>query len=395
MKIMSKKSIACAAAFFLAFASFALETGGLITDNTDFKNAEKDGSLKLDQTNGLNLWLRAPLSEDGSSYFAGEGSFKFEYDDSIADSDKKTQLYADLELFKFVLKRELDSGDFTLSLGRFFNSDLTSLVYAQNGDGLKLDASVSAVNLSVFAAYTGLLNAKNITIIGDTADLTDKEKTVYVLADKFAAGSLTLSLPYVVASQTISLEGIGAFSLESTKYNRFYGTLAVNGPIVSPVFYNLSSTFGFAKYDEEDMTKGNLTKGSISVYPDYKSLSISLNALYASGEQGSFDAFKGFTSGTSVSSLLEPEYSGVLTAGLSATIKPLPSLLAYASGDIVFDAEKDIKQAGFQYNAGISWQALSDLSFGLSFGQYIGKDDYAATIGENKTQLKLNAAIAF
>lgn len=397
MKLNLKKLIVFISALAAAQSLFAFEIGGLLTNDSKFLNAEKDGSLKLDQKNGINLWFRNPVSEDGSSYLAGEGSFQFEKDARKEDSDKQLKLFADLNLFKLVVKKEIESGNITFSAGRFYNSDLTGLIYTQNGDGLKLDASLSSVELSVFGAYTGLLNAKNITILGDTTSLTDKEKTVYVMANKFAVGALTLSFPYFAANQTLSLEGLAALSLESTKLNRFYGTLALNGPLFTPVFYNISSTMGFAKYDEQDMVKGNLTKGSISVYPDFKSMSFSLSGLYASGKQGSFEAFQGFTSNTAVNSLSEPEYSGIALAGLSASIKPVDNFLFFAGADIVFntlagDEKKDIERAGLQYTAGFNWQLVSDVSLGANLCQFIGKDKYA---DGNKTQFRITAAIAF
>lgn len=397
MKVTLKNVFAVISALAIAQSVFALETGGLLTNDSKFLNAEKDGSLKLDQKNGINLWFRNPVSQDGSSYIAGEGSFLFEKDMRIEDSEKQLKLYADLNLLKLVAKKELESGNLVFSAGRFYNSDLSGLVYTQNGDGVKLEASLSGVEFSVFGAYTGLLNAKNITILGNDTDLTDKEKTVYVMANKFAVGALTLSLPYFAANQTLSIEGFGALSLESTKFNRFYGTVALNGPLFTPVFYNISSTLGFAKYDEEDMVKGNLTKGAISVYPDFKSMSFSLNGLYASGKQGSFEAFQGFTSNTAVNSLKEDEYSGIALAGISASIKPVENFLFFAGADIVFDTlageeQKSIERSGLQYSAGFNWQVVSDVSLGANLSQFIGKDDYA---DYNRTQFRITAAIAF
>lgn len=397
MKVTLKNVFAVISALAIAQSIFALETGGLLTNDSKFLNAEKDGSLKLDQKNGINLWFRNPVSQDGSSYIAGEGSFLFEKDMRIEDSEKQLKLYADLNLLKLVAKKELESGNLVFSAGRFYNSDLSGLVYTQNGDGVKLEASLSGVEFSVFGAYTGLLNAKNITILGNDTDLTDKEKTVYVMANKFAVGALTLSLPYFAANQTLSIEGFGALSLESTKFNRFYGTVALNGPLFTPVFYNISSTLGFAKYDEEDMVKGNLTKGAISVYPDFKSMSFSLNGLYASGKQGSFEAFQGFTSNTAVNSLKEDEYSGIALAGISASIKPVENFLFFAGADIVFDTlageeQKSIERSGLQYSAGFNWQVVSDVSLGANLSQFIGKDDYA---DYNRTQFRITAAIAF
>lgn len=412
MKMKFKNLIACTSLLFAAQLAFSVETGGLVTNDTTFANVEKDGALKLNQKNGANIWLRLPITADGSSYFTAEGAFKSEYIASEEDSDKKLKLTLDATLFKLSLKKELSSGDLQLSAGRFFNADTTGLIYSQNGDGLKIDANISKISLSLYGAYTGLLNAKNVTILNQgnnselSPDLTDKEKTLYVVAKKYAVGAATFSLPHIFAGQTISLEGLGAFSLESTKYSRMYGTVALTGPIVSPVFYSVTSTIGMFKYDDGDTEKGNLTTASISAYPDFKSMSISLNGVYASGKQGSFKAFQGFTSSTAVESLAAPEYTSIAKGGISATIKPVSNLLLNASGDIVFNTaggdEKDkIEQAGFQYSAGFNFQVLSDVSLGASFSQFISKNEYnnAADnfrgIGGNKTQLKITAAIAF
>lgn len=399
MKSSFKYLAVSAAAFLIYFPVFSFETGGLLSNDTKFENIEKNGSLKLDQKNGVNLWLRSPVSEDGESYLAAEGSFQYELDDryEVESSSDKMNLYGDLNLFKLVLKRELEAGDLTFSCGRFYNSDLSGLVFTQNADGAKLEANLPHVSLALYGAYTGLLNAKNITIIGDTTDLSEKNKTPYVLADKFAVCSAAFSFPYLFLSQTLSLEGLGTFSLESEKVNRFYGTLSLNGPLVSPAFYSLSSTMGFTKYDGQDMEKGNLTKASISVYPEYKSMSLSLNGVYASGCQGSLKPFTAFTKGTAVNSQDEPAYSGNALAGLSASIKPLENLLLYGSGDMVFSTaageELDkIEQAGFQFSLGCSWQVVSDVSLGGSYTQFIGKDDYEEG---SKQQLKITAGIAF
>ncbi|MBQ9205371.1 MAG: hypothetical protein IJ158_01500 [Treponema sp.] len=407
MKILPKKLFFVFSLLSTASLAFSFETGGLFTNDTKFANVEKDGGLKLDQKNGLNLWARQPFNEDGTSYFSAEGSFQTEYDASQSDSDEKFKLYADINLFKFVFQKELDSGNLILSLGRFYNSDLSETVYTQNGDGAKVEFSVSKISFSAFGAYTGLLNAKNITILDNDAPEL-KAKTPYTLANKYVVGGVTFALPHIFASQTVALEGFAAFGLEDTTYNRFYGTLALNGPIVSPVFYSVSTTFGFAKIEDGDTgdtenLKGNLTKISISAYPDFKSMSVSLNGVYASGAQGSLDAFTGFTSGAAANSLDEPEYSGILKGGLSATIKPISNVLVSLSGDIVFDAaagdkQDEIKAAGFQYSLGANWQIVSDVSLGLNFGQFIGTDDYSdasTRVGGNKTELKISAAIAF
>ena len=389
MKITAKTLFSGFAALLFSASAFALETGGVLSNDAKF-SGNKTSDLDFDNVVNASAWLRTALSDDGSSYFIMEGSFKNEYDDSVADSDEKMSNTLDVTLFKLALHRELASGDVTFVTGRFFNSDASGLVFSQNADGLKIDYDAYSFKIAFFGAYTGLLNAKNTTILDYDQPELDNDK-LYVVANKYAVAGLTFVLPHIVANQTVALEGFGTFSLEDTKYNRLYGTLSLSGPLVSPLFYDLSSTLGFSSYDGADFKVANLTKGSLSLYPDFKSMSVSLNAVYASGSQGPFEKFQGFTSMTAVNSLNEPEYSGIVTTGLSASIKPLEQLLLRASGDIVFDAAEEIEQAGFQYAVGFDWQIVSDVALGASFGQYIGKDNSDA----DKTVLKCNIRIAF
>ncbi|WP_407425055.1 hypothetical protein [Treponema sp.] len=398
MKITLKKIFLSAALISLSVPLFSFDFGGLLSNTTKFSGKEVS-DLTLDQKNSISLWLKTPVSEDGLSYFVTEGSFSTEYDDSIPASDDKLLLTGDLSLFKLVIHQELSSGDLTISTGRFYNEDLTGIIYSQNGDGLKAEFQGARFNVSAFGVYTGLLNAKNTTILTDASpantspELSDKPKKLYVLADKYAVAGLVFDLPNLIAAHGLSLEGLASVSLDSetADYNRFYGTVLLSGPIVSSVFYDLSSTLGFSKYDDGDMEKSNLSKIAVTAYPSFKSMSVSLNGVYASGKQGSFEFFKGFTSNSAVNSLAEPEYSALAKAGLSATIKPVSNVLAALSADMVFDAAKEIEYQGFQYSANANWQIVSDVSAGLSFGQYFDNDDS----GNNKTQLKINASIAF
>lgn len=390
MKITAKKITSTILAFILSCSAFAYETGGLISNDTKLKD-NKATDLTLDQINEASLWFRTALSEDGTSYFVAEGSFKSEYDDGIPNDDDKLALTLDVSLFKLAVQRTLELGEITFVTGRFFNSDASGFVFAQNADGLKIDYNAYSYRLAFYGAYTGLLNAKNITILGPSSNDALDPKKLYVLASKYAVAGLTLSFPSLFANQTLSLEGFGTFGLESTKLNRFYGTLALSGPLFSPVFYDLSSTFGFSKFEDTDKVKGNLTKASVSAYPDFKSMSVSLNGIYASGKQGPFEKFQGFTSMTAITLLDDSQYSGLALAGLSATIKPIDQLILRAAADLIFSAEEEIEYTGLQYSAGLDCQIVSDVSFGATFAQLIHKDDSSL----NETQIRITAKIAF
>lgn len=364
--------------------SFGLETGGLFTNDSEFSSTQP-----LKQKNGLNLWLREALSEDGNCYFALEGQVRNEFKEH---QKEESTIAIDATLAKLVLRKDADSGSFEFSAGRFYDQDLSGIVYAQNGDGAKIALALPKIEFSILGAYTGLLNAKNITILRpEEPVLLEKERVPYIVAKKYAIGKANISIQNLLVQQNLSFEGLAAFSLEKSKYNRFYTTLKLDGPLIPSVFYEASSTFGFFKKHKEEMTKANLSKASITAYPSYKSMSISLNGLYASGEQGDFEAFQGFTSGTATFANSEPEYTQLALLGIAGTIKPAQNLLLKATGDIVFDAKKEIEQTGVQFSAEAKWQAASDLSLGAGLYQYFGKE----TTVDDRLLFKLNAVLAF
>ena len=111
MKSSFKYLAVSAAAFLIYFPVFSFETGGLLSNDTKFENIEKNGSLKLDQKNGVNLWLRSPVSEDGESYLAAEGFFQYELDDryEVESSSDKMNLYGDLNAGVYITEKILES----------------------------------------------------------------------------------------------------------------------------------------------------------------------------------------------------------------------------------------------------------------------------------------------
>ena len=119
-----------------------------------------------------------------------------------------------------------------------------------------------------------------------------------------------------------------------------------------------------------------------------------MSALYASGSNGPFEAFRGFTKIAAYNAFndLTAQHTGIFKGSLSASIKPLGSLLIYAGADIIINAAtSSIGYKGFQYNIGANWQIFSDLCAGLSMLQYIDKDDS----NNDKVQFSLNASITF
>lgn len=417
------KKITIAATFTLAIcsATFAFDFGGLLKNDSAIQTYS-DGDFNLDQKNSVSLWARQNFDKSAENYFAVEASYNFEGD--LEKEDDKFTNSIDLDFFAANLSKQFDSAKISFTVGRFYLSDLSGIVFTQNADGAGFCVKNNYFVLSTYGAYTGFLNALNTKIISATPDefvFTGKTPAVqdtsrifapdnnkiYDFAEKYAVAEIALSLPNFAANQTVSAEFLGTFRLEKEKYNRMYAAINLGGPVYNAFFYNVSSTLGFLSYERKDEIGGQKTENGISnmtnINLDYyfNRASFGLSGVYASGKQGPLSAFVGFSKNTSTYSLQEFLYSGIIKTGANATCKPLENLLLSANGNLIFNAasgdKKDedfdkIKYYGFEYSAGATWQVKSDFQLGVTASQFFDKDNSDLA---KKTYINLHAALAF
>ena len=398
MSIVKQLGRTAMAAALLAGATTlasAADFGALVTNDSTF-TGNKASELELDQKNTASAWLRIPFNNAGTTYFTVEGLYQFERtpiniskDDDVGDAEN--QPLFDVDLAKFAASAGAGAGTFSLALGRFSTSDLTGIIYNQNADGALLSFESPVFALSLYGAYTGLLNARAVSMLDDITE-EDTEK-LYQLATKYAIGSATLSLPHFAAGQTLSAQFLGTFRLEDEDFNRMYATLALNGPLSTRLFYTLSSTLGISSYADEDKEYSNLSKASLTLYTGVKGITFTANGVYASGEQGPFKSFTGFTSQTAVKALSDrTEYTGLIKGGLGMSIKPFASVLLSGGCEAILTAlDTSIEYEGFQYQAALGWQVVSDVSLSASIYQYYDKENSE----RDKTGINLYAAISF
>lgn len=375
---MKKKIIAFIIAAS-AFSLFAVDFGGVLTNSSTLKNAQEGSSLKLNQKNSLTLWLKLSFDQTNSKSLAVQGKYQFEGD----FVQKQNYNALNLDIFKFTLKKQ----NCTLTAGRFFYADSSSLIYTQNGDGIKADYVSPNFELSAYAFYTGLLNSHFTTIL-DFQKEQNKSKLYDLCPDYFTAGVKAV-FPYLFYEQTLSAECLSAFRTSLNTDSRTYLELSLSGPLpLENIFYNANTAFLLRKTDSFSVS--NLTNLSLLYFLPFKSSVVSLNCVYASGENGIFKPFTGFTSQTAIKSLFEMEYSSLLKTGISFSIKPAEKLLAKLSADIALSAENSISYAGTQTALNLMWQPLSDIFIGADCSLYFSKNK-----DQDKTELSLKAGINF
>ena len=391
MKSISKKIILSSLILTAVFDSFAFDFGGTVNDTTKYSGTGTS-NLTLDQKNAATLWARTPFNNAGTLYLAAEGTAQWNY----VQNTNSTIWSADCTLFKFGGIFNISTNSkFLLSVGRYPVTDATGLIFTQASDGILANLNMQRFTMSVYGGYTGLLNAQNITELNasDSAYTYDSTK-VYDFAAPYAVGGLTFTAPYLFANQTLGVQFYGFFGVPgiddttTSGYNRLYGTLSLNGPLASSVFYTLTSTIG-----TNDMFKtfGNLSQVQLGWYPSFKSSSISVKCVYASGKNGVLSPFVGFTSNSATVSVTAPQYTGLMMAGLSASIKPVAPLYISAGADCVFACPDDsFAYSGFQYNTTIRYQVMTDVQMTVLVNQYFAKDE-----ADNKLTLTAKAVISF
>lgn len=389
---MKKVPILVLSAVFAVFsgaAAFSIDFGGLVENYSEVKgNKCNSDDMKLKQTDDVRIWLKQPLSKDGTSYIATEGMYKYTYDYGT----EKTRNILDLSLFKLAVSASVgESNLFSVSLGRFNVSDASGNVFNQYSDGARISFKMSRATISAYGGYTGLTNAESITMLkGEKSQFTYDSDKLYDTNVKYIPYSLTITAPYLFLNQTFTVEGWGFSDIsgDDTTYSKYYGTASIGGPLAGTVYYTVSSTFGKIEH-EDDIC--NMTKADIAVYPSFLSSSLKLRGLYASGKQGPFSAFKGVTSRTATLALNEPEYTGMILYGISTSIKPVKQVILSAGGDVVLAyPEDDIKYDGFQWIANATWQVVTDLQLSAGAYQY-NADDTA----RSKTSFSLRAVLSF
>ena len=381
--------LACAG---LSAAVFAVDFGGSL-DNYTRINTNNFSNWGLSQQDGLTAWLKVPFNPEGSLYLATEGTLFYRFNlPNFSDTSKSTSDFmADIGLLKLGGVFNINDNLLQLNLGRFYLTDVTGLVLSQTADGAQGVFTSNAFKVSVYVAYTGFTNALFGTMNnGPTSTFVPDYKKVYCFNSPYIVTGATFSAPYLFANQTVGAELYGMFGTggprgSNSGYNRTYVTLFMNGPIVKNLFYTLTSTLTFSN------GVSNLTVGTLTYYPDFKSASIAFNAVYASGETGGIKAFKGFSSNTATYAFNQPEYTNLLKFGLRGSIKPLENLYTSVGSDVVFDSGKDFGFRGVQWDASVKYQIFTDLQVGFVAKQFfdVKKDT------NNNTSFSINASLAF
>lgn len=378
-----KKFLLVIFSFFLFCGNlFAFEWGGLFKNESkmelmlDSENENKQSST-FSQNNGLFLWLSTPISQDGNWIFKTEISYNFKYN---SVSDTKIQNIIDCGLLKVSGLIPLKTGLIDIAFGRFSVSDKTGSIFSTTSDGVSCNVHLSRFNLGVYTGYTGFTNL--LTGNGFNGFVADSNVQLYILQ----AGSIPVicnfELPSLFANQSLSVQALLDFDCTKTKSigNKMYGTLALEGPIISKLFYSFQTTFGTEAFGNVM----NSTSLKVMCYP-LQFFNFNVGVQYASGDELVFAPFKTVTA-NAINPIIDTQYTdGVFpTVALIFFSGPFYSKFEITGALNLFDGfdSADLFFKGVYGRLSASLNIYSDLQIGLDMNAFVNMNqaDFSAAI---------------
>ncbi|MBQ2315665.1 MAG: hypothetical protein II187_12310 [Treponema sp.] len=368
----------------------ALDYGGSLTSSAEISGHINPYHDQVFKFGGIG-WISSPLNKANTMDINAQLSVSEKLTTTFSQGIDETldarwlkYLTPDIDLLKFNYRQPFwDGGTLAFSAGRFQYFDATAQVFAQNCDGMLLQLNTDNVRGSFYIGYTGLLNQKKVSMLdmdGKNYRVAGEEKeewyeAYYSPADPYYVQAVSVTFPYLFLNQSLGFDFnmfIGTYSPFRTNinYNRYYATINMTGALVQNLYYTFSTTF----QTEEFVGTGNMTQLSFTYYPEKLSSSVSLNALYASGNNnGPFSRFRGFTSNSISYSRYAPEMSGALKLGTYVTLKPLRELFLGVGTDFLFACpDDDITYDGWQMYANFKLQCTTDFQISITDFFYRG-----------------------
>ena len=345
---------------------FLFDFGGNISSNNTLSiiNSEE---ITFSNNERLELWVKVPFGKTKSSFFAMQGAYDFSL--NTLDNEVIISNVVDLPLFKFTFKSSSDKSNTTINIGRFFLSDTTGYILYQDIDGIFTDFNFEKTDFSLFAGYTGFLNANSVSYFENPYEL---KTGIYTLSPGYFIASSRLAFN-IFNTQFLNTEFLASIDTGKLDYHKMYATLTLNGTITQRFFYILQSSLGMnMKSDNtESLQFSNLSKLDLSFYFDALESSFTLTGLFASTDGSVLKEFKPIT--TMTSSVIGTSYSSMTKFGFLYTLKPTSSIFMSLSSDClgIFDDKSNFGFAGFEWNYEAKWQILSDIFLALQVQNFI------------------------
>lgn len=365
-----KKIFIIFCSFFLILSNgFAFEWGGVFDNGSTigYDISSNNAEVSFNQKNGLHVWFSNPLSKDGVWKFNSEIAY---IADIKAQRDPLFQNILDLTLLKVSGQVPIKNFLMDVSVGRFFISDKTENIFSTTSDGAYLKFNFSRIGIGGYVGFTGLLNSLNESKIWGIKDKSVAQ--FYKLQYPVIPIIMSFDLPSLFANQNLSFQVLGSIDCANEVGNKFYGTVLLDGPIYSKLFYSVQTTFGTTNF----ANVMNYTSFNLMWFP-LSFVNVNAGVQYASGNEelkGIFSAYSSVTS-TSKESIKDLPITDCLLPAASIVFYNGPfysKLEVKCDLDILNTQGNLFSIRGYYGKLNSTFNIFSDLQIGLDLNLYVG-----------------------
>jgi hypothetical protein len=207
---------------------FTLSYGGWIESAImDMRSGNDSATAITSSLSIAKIWLKAALPLNSYIYLRGRDIFTYYIDKPEGMDIDTTQNEPDVDAAYYSISA-MDNA-LRISFGRKFYILGAGLIFNGRGDGGEIDLFTSFFDVTIFGAYTGLLNKDTNPYRLSTSDINDKGERI------FAGGELSKS----IANQTLyalALLQMDKNDTDTTYDSRYFG-LGLKGTVNDALYY--------------------------------------------------------------------------------------------------------------------------------------------------------------
>ena len=357
----------------------ALDFGFNLSNSTDLNGTNK--AFNISQANAAEAFIEFPVGDFSSIYISGEARFSGTFPIKPKGA---AQLLPLTQAFR--LKRTDWSGNTAFNtigiqwaLGRTSFNEYSNKILRGLFDGAKVGLTIKNADIAFALGYTGLTYKTDAKIRIDKDDierLSNKEKA---LAPQRLFLLLSTAFQGLIPSHTFGFDMLAQFDLlkQTGRTHTQYFIPYIHGRIGRNVSWRY---WAAVQFGEDTQLFYSLASGLSVQYfnPDWRYFTITGKLYWAAGDYDGTGAMRSFIPITDIKQTVVADttvgrFSDILTAGLTASVRPVRGLLTEVSYIALTspNIKKTSAYVGSELSAKLAYQFYDDFDASFVGGIFV------------------------
>jgi len=363
----------------LAGHAVAFEFGVDISDTTGLNGTNKVTNVV--QTNALDAFFTMPTGDFSSVYLSAQLRFFALFP---VKPKAKAQLIPIAQMFRLTRSdwsgyKELSGMGLQWAVGRTPFSDYSAKILNGLFDGGRVKLTVKYADIAFAAGYTGLTYKNDAKIGIDEDDIALMNKNAAVLAPHRAFFLISSSFQELIPSHTFGFDALAQFDLLKQKKatHTQYFIPHIHGRIGRNVSWKY---WGAVLFGQDPKLFYSLASGLSVRYfnPNWRYFTVTGMLNWAAGDYDGTGLMRAFIPVTDqkhtvVANIPASQFSNMLTAGLTASVRPIQELLTEMSYTMLSspNTEKIQPYVGSELTAKAAYHFHNDLDASFTGGVFV------------------------